>query len=249
MDVEKFQVVFLLDTCTDSTGQRPLPYLRALCLVCVRILLFLSQFPIKEHLGRVVWNYKLFNSHKPEKSVRARTSQFFECRSELLEKLFQEVQMTLEDGNKDKGCMMSSNKPVKQVYNALASTVQDFIWDAPEITSPVRPVSTKSSIGVSKRKPASCHGRLKQQDGAAARNLIFVCSPCPQTKEEVREFCCRPRAEAVGSSRDHCLDVLLAGELLPPALLSQLGSKGIVVHWVDTGDCHGNKHSCYSEVT
>ncbi len=229
MDAGKVQVVFLLDTCAGSAEHSQL-HVRSLGLACIRILLFLTQFPFKEHRSQVTWNYKLFNSRRPERTVRTRTAQFSECRSELLQKLFQELERVLEDKQPH---VHLSEKPAKLVYDALASAVQDFVWDAPEITSPVRPVYTKSGTG--KKKPTIGRGKLR--DNTAARNLIFVCSHCPQSKEEVREFCGGLQVDGDSSRGD-----LLTGVLLPRALLSQLASKGIAVHWVDMCGCHGNSH-------
>ena len=243
MNGEKVQTVFLLDTRpTQSPALQR--YCRALCLACIRILLFLAQFPNKEHLGRVRWNYNFFNSHRPERSVRSKTAQFYENRSELIEKFFNKLQSNLEIASKDPVNIpvpSSKHKPVKLVYSALASAAQDFVWDAPEILSPVRRLSAH---GKSKK---TARGR-KSDTGAivpSGRNIIFVCSPCPRSETDLLHFCyggsCSGSASiptATGDRKRATVSLeMLQSELLPSALRSQLAAKGIAVHWLDTSGC------------
>ena len=222
--------MFLLDTCPIWAGKCQ-QYFRSLCLVCARILLFLSRFPNKEHLGWLKWNFKIFNSQQPERSIRARSAQFNECRSELIQKFFHELQESLEVAQDNEQVVPSAStspKPVRLVYSALASTVQDFVWDAPEIVSPARPI-----LKSNKRKGVGQRGqRQSSNENRSTRNIIFVCSPCPKSEQEVTEFCLGPSlGQPIG---DHISPEMLQNELLPPALLSQLGSKAIAVHWLDT---------------
>lgn len=228
MSSEKIQTVFLLDT-SSLPKQNLQQYHRLLCLVCTRILLFLAQFPNKEHLSRVRWNYKFFNSQRPEKSIRARTAQFYECRSEFLQSFFAKLQNSLEAAwdDREPAPSCSTSNPARCVYSALASAVHDFIWDAPEILSPVRPVSGRNQKGVRGRRSGG-------EETDMCRNLIFVCSPCPNNKEELNRFCSSELSfEGRGRGRSIVMECLQS-ELLPRALLSQLTARGIAVHWVDT---------------
>ena len=244
MSSEKIQTVFLLDTrpIPSSTLQR---YCRALSLACIRILLFLAQFPNKEHLHRVRWNYNFFNSHRPERSVRSKTAQFYENRSELIEKFFNELHNSLEaaqEAYEDPVIPKPSTKqykPAKLVYSALASAAQDFAWDAPEILSPVRQLSAR---GKSKK---NARGRKSDNatDVPSGRNVIFICGPCPQSETDLLHFChggssstSAPAATGKEKKTDVSLEVLQS-ELLPSALVSQLAAKGIAVHWLDTSSC------------
>ena len=219
---QKTQAVFLVDTNPSLSANVHWSF-RSLCLVCTRILLFLSQFPNKEHLGRVQWNYKFFNSQRHEKSVRTKTAQFYENRSELLQKFFEELQSSLEvaqNGTSSSSSWPQAQPPVKLVYSALAASVQDFTWDAPEIMSPIRHFSPQSRKKVNKRRKGGVIGHTTQ-------NVIFICSTCPQSEEEVSQF-------LYGSHKGSGVSMeILRSELLPPAVLLQLEGKGIAVHWVD----------------
>lgn len=222
MDGRKTQAVFLIDTCPLVVDQLQTHH-RALCLLCTRLLLYLSQFPGKEHATRVGWNYTLFNSRRPEKSVRAKTAQFHESRLELLEKMFDDIRARLEASSTQHTTGRSPRvprPPVRHVYTALASTVQDFVWDAPEISSPVRPMPV---VWGQRSKWGVARARLP------LRNVIFVCSPCPQSRTELAEFC----GGLQERSDTGCLGQLRS-ELLPRALLSQLKERGIAVHWIDS---------------
>ena len=210
--------MFLLDTCPVPTDRLH----GALCLLCTRLLLFLSRFPDEEHAARVGWNYTLFNSGRPEGSVRAKTSQFHECRSELLEKLFGDTKKSLA-ASAQAGPAHAARlpcPPVKQVYKALAAAVQDFIWDAPDISSPVRPIRGRT---MRSRRMMRSTAKLEP----SCRNVIFICSCSPQSGEELGGFC----GESGGSTVDTF--ERLCSELLPSALLSQLKERRIAVHWVD----------------
>ena len=95
MATDKAQVVFMVDTSLTGSAKGSLEqHYRSLCLATVRILLYLSQFPIREHLNRVLWNFKLFNSERAEKS--AKTWQFHENRSEHIDRFFQQLHESLE---------------------------------------------------------------------------------------------------------------------------------------------------------
>lgn len=222
MERQKTQAVFLVDTCSPP-AENLSRYCRSLCLVCTRILLFLSQFPNKEHQGRVQWNYKFFNSRKPETSVRTQTAQFYENRSELLQKFFGQLQSGLEHTQNQSSSLNLSwpQPPVKLVYSALAAAVQDFTWDAPEITSPIRRPSALSKRAKRGRKSGV-------NDNHTTKNVIFICSMCPRSKDELCNFLCGSRKQSDDSMG------MLRSELLPPALLLQLEERGITVHWVDT---------------
>lgn len=206
-------------------------YYRSLCIAAVRILLYLSRFPIREHLSRVLWNFKLFNSEKVEKNTK--TWQFYENRSELIEKFFQSLQERLDSPNsttqlKHSKLKNGSQKPVKLVYSALAAIVQDFIWDAPEIMSPIRP---RKQPRVARTKATTTS--LRTNENNHDKNIIIILSSCPTSKEDLRRFCFGSVTEEGG--RESVSMATVKEQLLPPALLTQLVSKGIAVHWVHTG--------------
>lgn len=227
MASDKIQVVFVADTALpQSGGISQTQYCRSLCLATLRILLYLSQFPIREHLKRVLWNFKLFSSKHLQRSTKS--WQFNENRSELIEKFFQKLHEALfpvDSPRHSKSRTVGSQKPVKLVYNALATVVQDFVWDAPEIMSPIRPRkrgrAVRSQAAASNTKPD-----VKDCD----KNIVIILSSCPTSETDLRRFC-------YGSEVNRCTISMatVREQLLPPALLTQLSTKGIAVHWVHTG--------------
>ena len=241
MASDKAQVVFMVDTSVPKNADGFLEhYYRSLCLATLRILLYLSQFPIREHLNRVLWNFKLFNSERAEKS--AKTWQFHENRSEHIERFFQQLHESLEQSEKSIAEAQlshsrhknTSQKPIRFIYNALAAVVQDFIWDAPEIMSPIRPMK-RGRVVRSKAAAATASSSLKAKEiSNYDKNMVIILSSCPASDREMRKFCYGPSIIEKGGQVPVAV-ATIAEQLLPPALLTQLSSKGIAVHWVHTG--------------
>ena len=139
------------------------------------------------------------------------TAQFQELHSEVLENFFGVLLEGLKNGTSvsesDKG--MYSHDWTSHVYNGLAATVQDFIWDAPEIKTPLRRLQHRN-VAKSKRP-------LKTPaDPSSHRNIIFIFSGGKQQQWS--------RVEG------------WANRILPQPLLDQLHEKRISVFWVDMGD-------------
>ena len=197
MESSQSRVVFLLDASYKTVENCGV--LNSLSLACVRVLLSLAEFPNKKN--EVTWNYTFFNCIESIKKAR----HFFELRSELLENLIKDIQYTkLRTQSAPLG---GKYKPANFLYRALASVVQDFVWDAPELFSP--------------GKHSTAHG---------PRNLIFIISACPHSPNDLHQFCC-------GASCDiHLLSYkeVLQNELIPSDLLLHLQAKAISVFWIDT---------------
>lgn len=226
MATEKVQVVFMTDTSMPHDLANSLKlYHRSVCLAAVRILLYLSRFPIREHLTRVLWNFKLFNSERIEKTTK--TWQFNENRSELIENFFQKLHESLEAPIESmKRGSFGSQKPVKLVYNALAAVIQDFVWDAPEIMSPIRPRKRSRII----RTNTAALNPPMSKENSYEKNIVFIFSSCPASEGELRQFCYGSEVNS-----DPISVATVREQLLPAALLTQLSTKHISVHWVHTG--------------
>lgn len=160
MSEPKVQVVLLLDRESLSTSYR------AQCLACVRLLLL--DFPNIEHPTQ--WSWKLFSSRTPAKLMKRGTSEFQNLHSEVMAKFFYELDLNSQVTN--------SPQPPRDVwgrhvYSALAAAVQDFVWDAPEIKTPVHP------------RPRQRKSRRNQKTNARAppssphANRIFLFSEGP----------------------------------------------------------------------
>lgn len=226
MATEKVQVVFMADTAIPHNLADSLKlHHRSVCLAAVRILLYLSRFPIREHLNKVLWNFKLFNSERLEKTTK--TWQFHENRSELIEKFFQKLHDSLAAPiESTKGGSIGSPKPVKLVYNALAAVIQDFVWDAPEIMSPIRPRKRGRVIGTN----TTALNLPSSKEDSCDKNIVFIFSRCPASDGELRRFCYGSEV-----NQDPVSMATIREQLLPVALLNQLSTKRITVHWIHTG--------------
>ena len=208
----KIQVVFLVET----PSKKFLMQQRAICLACSRILLLLGKFPNREHPHHLQWSYRLFSPAAPIKSSLLRTAQFYELHSDPLMKFFED----LSESSKEEVSGGSRPTSWRQcVYNALAATVQDFIWDAPDIRTPVRR---------QKRRRLQQRGKTPREpsDESSCRNFIFLFS---------KDFSGGGGEEAeprTGKSSP----VGFAKRVLPKPLLSQLNQKSITVNWVYSVD-------------
>ncbi len=195
----KIQVVFLVEIPPNNCLRQQ----RALCLACTRILLLLAKFPNREHPSQLQWSYRLFSPKAPLKSSLVSTAQFYELHSDLLMKFFEDLtESSKEDSDKTRTL---SHSWERCVYNALAATVQDFNWDAPEIRTPVRRTSQQKTMKLRERNS-------KQPSTNNDRNLIYIFT------------------KGLGSISEN--DASLVKKVLPKPLLSQLHQKRIGVNWV-----------------
>ena len=241
MDTGKKQALFLVD-CGYSkadavySDQRH----RAICRACTKILFFLSKFPDKEHLRNVQWNYKLFSSQTSTTTpLRHESTHFQDIRSDNLESFFKELKNSqIQSGTRQ---VLGVAQPVQLLYNALAAAVQDFAWDAPEIISPIRRLTSQkhSNMGRNRRRTQSA------KQPTLRMNYIFICGTSPENELELLEFCRVPGGERLTSEdgvpcpqKDY-----VQKKLLPSPLLAQLESRGIAVHWVHFSNCGSfNRH-------
>ena len=214
MDSSKIQALFLVD-CASSrqdTASRDVHWRNA-CLPCVRTLLYLTKFPNREHIKTVQWNCKLYSSQTQVLSqLRASSTYFQNVTSDNLETFFTDLRKCI---NQFTAQPLTSIPPAQLLYNALAASVQDYPWDAPEIVSPVRPVSSRS-------RP---HRRTQSANLPLQRNnFIFICATCPESERELGDFC--------GVSEISPLKETVRNRLFPAPLLAKLEEKGISVHWI-----------------
>ena len=83
-------------------------------------------------------------------------------------------------------------------------------------------------------KEAAASSSLKAKESDCDKNMVIILSSCPASEQEVRKFCHGPSITEEASEVPVTV-ATIAEQLLPPALLTQLSSKGIAVHWVHTG--------------
>lgn len=236
---EKVQVVFLVNTEAPN-GSSADQHCKTLCLACTRILM--TRFPIKEHSQGLQWNYKFFSTETPLRGVVS-TAEFFDVRSELLTHFFDELQLHLGDDNSDgpsrSVVLRRQSSWAQSVYSALAASVQDFIWDAPEIKSPIRPRQQQQQQQQERGRRGKTKSRLSANPPPSPpRNIIFLFIDGPDSSSNTT-------SGSSGSSGTGDVGgdapTAVVNQMLPKPLLSQLFLKGISVCWVyddsKTGGC------------
>lgn len=191
------RVVFLLDASYKTSWE-----LNSLSLACVRVLLCLAEFPNQKN--EVTWNYTFFNCTEPVKKAR----HFYELRSELLENLIKDIKCT----KLGIAALGGKHRPAHVLYRALASVVQDFVWDAPELNSPGKHPTTQGP-----------------------RNMIFILSGCPHNLNNLHQFCGKTHNMQIQYFKE-----ILQNELIPSDLLLHLQAKTISVFWIDTTCLHNS---------
>lgn len=236
METARKQVLFLVDL--GFLGQLKPQQLRkqharAICLSCCRILLHLSDFPAKDKLGRVNWGYQFLHSDVRGIPLRSKVHRFQDVRSELLESFYKELEeCTGEEvppGEAGSVPPPAIRAAANLIYNGLASAVQDCLWEAPELTSPVRPRMSSKLKGRHQRGRSKI-GEVSEEmiSSSSHNNLIFLFSWLPKNQTEMEVFCHQEGAQQEG------MEVRLRGQLLPAPLITQLINKNIALHWVES---------------
>ncbi len=204
---ERVQVLLLVDAAAAPVERN------TLCLACTRLLLCSAGFPYSPG-QRLQWNHQLYRSDGEIKS-QPKINHFKDVTSDNLNTLFTELERCVEPMNRP------LTSPATLLYNAMATSVQDHPWDAPDITSPLR---RPSAWQRSRRKPS--------QNTHPPNNHIFIVSQCPTTETELSAFC--------GHVESGCVQETL----LPRPLLGQLRGRGISLSWVGTGPIHVSEAGC-----
>ena len=232
MAAAKTQVLLLVNTKPPANGSDVEQRQRAVCLACTRLLL--TKFPAPTSSSsspseRLQWSYKFFSTEAPAGGAfhaGISRAEFQEVRSELLEKFYGEMLAHMTTAEEFAAAAAGPATAMgrvlrhswgRHVYSALAASVQDFLWDVPEIKSPVRPQRRNKKLTTVTRSTASL------TTTTSSSNFIFLFSEGP-TSSSV--------ATGMEGSSLATAATTLAGQILPKPLLSQLQHKGIHVHWV-----------------
>ena len=165
MEGQTIQVAFLLDTRRTNIAVET--RYRSLCLACTRMLLFLSCFPNKAHHVAVKWQYHFFSSLGPATRMRVKSAQFLELKLDSLERMFHDLYSELH--STPGGCQ----SPLLLLYLAMVDIVHGYMWDSPDILSPVR-VFKKDKQGEAILQKCAEYG---------PKNMLFICSPWPGLDE------------------------------------------------------------------
>lgn len=225
MEATRRQILFLVDASSFPQVEEEvqLQHTRAVCLSCCRILMHLSGFPSVEEVGKLKWNYELLGVIRDTGGhSRVMVKRFQDFRSELLDAFYKDTEECLQNAR-------DPSKPFQTqsvVYNGLAGAVQDYLWEAPELTSPVR----LSKRRCKKKKGSSVI--TSSSSSLSHNNAIFLFSSLPVNQAEADEFCGEQEVE---------LEILKKKieDMIPAPLVSQLMSKDIALHWVELSSLAG----------
>ncbi|KAM6387821.1 treslin [Pluvialis apricaria] len=114
-------------------------------------------------------------------------------------------------------------------HNGLKETLLDFQWDRPEIASPAKPLRRSQRTGL-----ASGELPESQAPPEGFVNAIFLFSPCPHSRRELRQFV--SGSDAPSSPCEPPTAQELAEKLLPKSVQELIANQKITLFWVDTAD-------------
>ncbi|XP_074012384.1 treslin [Numenius arquata] len=114
-------------------------------------------------------------------------------------------------------------------HNGLKETILDFQWDRPEIASPAKPLRRSRRTGLAAGEPPD-----SQAPPEGFVNAIFLFSPCPHSRRELRQFV--SGSDAPSSPREPPTVQQLAEKLLPKSVQELIADQKITLFWVDTAE-------------
>ncbi|KFV97581.1 Treslin, partial [Fulmarus glacialis] len=114
-------------------------------------------------------------------------------------------------------------------HNGLKETLLDFQWDRPEIASPTKPLRRSLRTGLAAGEPPE-----SQAPPEGFVNAVFLFSPCPHSRRELRQFV--SGSDAPSSPREPPTAQELAEKLLPRSVQELIVEQKITLFWVDTAE-------------
>ncbi|NXV48334.1 TICRR protein, partial [Uria aalge] len=114
-------------------------------------------------------------------------------------------------------------------HNGLKETLLDFQWDHPEIASPAKPLRRSRRMGLAAGEPPE-----SQAPPEGFVNAVFLFSPCPHSRRELRQFV--SGSDAPSSSHEQPTAQELAEKLLPKSVQELIADQKITLFWVDTAE-------------
>ncbi|KAM4893249.1 treslin [Sylvia borin] len=112
-------------------------------------------------------------------------------------------------------------------HSGLKETLLDFQWDRPEIASPAKPPRRSRRTGLAAGEPTEA-----PPEGFV--NAVFLFSPCPHSRRELRQFVWGNHAPSSPAEPPTAQE--LAEKLLPKSVQELLVEQKITLFWVDTAD-------------
>ncbi|NXW62717.1 TICRR protein, partial [Eurystomus gularis] len=114
-------------------------------------------------------------------------------------------------------------------HSGLKETLLDFQWDRPEIASPAKPLRRSRRTGLAAGEPLE-----SQAPPEGFVNAIFLFSPCPHSRRELRRFV--SGADAPSSPQEPPTAQEVAEKLLPKSVQELIADQKITLFWVDTAE-------------
>lgn len=114
-------------------------------------------------------------------------------------------------------------------HNGLKETLLDFQWDRPEIASPTKPLRRSRRTGLTAGEPPE-----SQAPPEGFVNAVFLFSPCPHSRRELRQFVWGSEAPSAPSELPTAQE--LAEKLLPRSVRELIADQKITLFWVDTAE-------------
>ncbi|KAM6196010.1 treslin [Sarcoramphus papa] len=114
-------------------------------------------------------------------------------------------------------------------HNGLKETLLDFQWDRPEIASPAKPLRRSRRTGLAAGEPPE-----SQAPPEGFVNAVFLFSPCPHSRRELRQFV--SGSDAPSSPCEPPTAQELVEKLLPKSVQELIADQKITLFWVDTAE-------------
>lgn len=114
-------------------------------------------------------------------------------------------------------------------HSGLKETLLDFQWDRPEIASPAKPLRRSRRTALAAGDPPE-----SQSPPEGFVNAIFLFSPCPHSRRELRQFVSGSGAAASPWLPPTAQE--LAEKLLPKNVQELIAEQKIALFWVDTAE-------------
>ncbi|NXN20212.1 TICRR protein, partial [Indicator maculatus] len=133
-------------------------------------------------------------------------------------------------GARDPAAVLPGPAPrVALTHSGLKETLLDFQWDRPEIASPTKPLRRSRRMGLAAGDPPE-----SQSPPEGFVNAIFLFSPCPHSRRELRQFV--SGSDSPSSPRLPSTAQELAEKLLPKSVQELIAEQKIALFWVDTAE-------------
>ncbi|NXH13373.1 TICRR protein, partial [Bucco capensis] len=114
-------------------------------------------------------------------------------------------------------------------HSGLKETLLDFQWDRPEIASPAKPLRRSRRTRLAVVEPPE-----SQSPPEGFVNAVFLFSPCPHSRRELRQFV--SGSDAPSSLCEPPTAQELAEKLLPKSVQDLIADQKITLFWVDTAE-------------